>query len=203
MKIKNILAATVVAGALATTGILGAGAAQAATPLRAAAPAATLAELRDAHQLTLLELIDVVRYDVRESFPTSTLMLADGASPSGPTTDMYKVTDWRFVFNTNDPTSRIKSLQVNATLAGAIQPPTYYTAPWGGVASIPDWVGMSPELAYHILRTAGHGNAYQYVSLLKPLVANPQLQYHFSNIRGGCDGFAVNVNDGVVQPICG
>ena len=201
MKIRNLIAATLLAGGLATTGLVGSGAAQAATS--ATATVAALSQLRAADQLSLRQLLDVVGYEVRMSFPKATLMVAEGSSPSGPTTDMAEVTDWRLVYNTNDPASPVKSLEVRATLAGAIDAPTYHGSPWGGVVSIPDQVAMSPEEAYHLLRAAGYGYPFQYVSLVKPLVAQPRLQYHFSNIRGGCDGYSVTVEDGAVQPICG
>lgn len=201
MKIRKIVAAMLVAGGLATTGLVGAGAAQAATS--ATTTVASLSQLRAADQLSLRQLLDVVGFEVRITFPNATLMVAEGGSPTGPTTDIANVTDWRLVYNTNDAAARVKSLEIHATLAGQIDAPIYHTAPWGGVVSIPDQVAMSPEQAYRILRDAGHGSAFQYVSLVKPLVAQPRLQYHFSNIRGGCDGYSVNVDDGLVQPICG
>ncbi len=201
MKIRKIVAATVVAGALATSGIVGSAAAQAATATAVSVTARP--DVRAANELTLLQLLDVVRYEVRMRFPSATLMVAEGRSPSGPTTDMAKVTDWQLVYNTNDASTPVKSLQIHATLAGEIDAPVYHSVPWGGVVAIPDRVGMSPEIAYSLLRQAGHGNPYAYVSLVKPLIANPRLQYHFSQTQGGCDGYAVNVDDGYVQPICG
>lgn len=201
MKIRHIVAAMLVAGGLATTGLVGTGAAQAATS--ATATVASLSQFRAADQLSLLQLLDVVRYDVRATFPNARLMVAEGSSPNGPTTDIADVTDWRLIYNTYDSASRVKSLEVHATLAGEIDAPIYHTAPWGGVVAIPDQVGMSPEDAYRILREAGYGRPYQYVALVKPLVAQPRLQYHFSNIPGGCDGYSVSVDDGFVQPICG
>ena len=201
MKIRNIVAAMLVAGGLATTGLVGTGAAQAATS--ATATVASLSQLRAADQLSLRQLLDVVGFEVRLTFPNATLMVAEGSSPTGPTSDIADVTDWRLVYNTNDDAARVKSLEIHATLAGQIDAPVYHTSQWGGVVAIPDQVGMSPEQAYRILRDAGHGHPYQYVSLVKPLVAQPRLQYHFSNIPGGCDGYSVNVDDGYVQPICG
>lgn len=49
---------------------------------------------------------------------------------------MLDVTDWRLVYNTSGASSRIKSLQIHATLAGQIDVPVYSTAPWGGVVAI-------------------------------------------------------------------
>ncbi|MQY10207.1 hypothetical protein SRB5_03140 [Streptomyces sp. RB5] len=202
MKLRNSVAAVIIACGLAATGIAGAGAAQAVSP--AAAPTVSVRhEAKTADQLSLQQLLDVVADEVRDTFPNATLMVADGSSPSGKTQDMSQVTDWRLVYNTNDSTSRIKSLELHATLEGEIDQPIYHTSPWGGVLPITAEVGLTPEEAYTILQDAGHGDAYQYVALVKPLVAQPHLQYHFSNIRGGCDGYAVNVDDLAVNPICG
>jgi hypothetical protein len=200
MKLRSRLAAIVVACGLAAGGIVGAGAAQAVPP---AAAVSVRHEMRAADQLSLQQLLDAVADEVHYLFPQATLMVANGSSPSGKTKDMSQVTDWRLVYNTNDTASRIKSLEVHATLEGEIVGTIYHTSPWGGVLPITGEVGLTPEEAYAILQDAGHTGAYQYVALVKPLVARPHLQYHFSNIRGGCDGYAVNVDDFAVNPICG
>lgn len=90
--------------------------------------------MRDARQLTLQELLDAVRYEVHDLFPAATLMVAQGTSPSGSTKDMLNVTDWQLVYNTNDAASRIKSLQVHATLGsgGRTRPDT---PPFGVIAA--------------------------------------------------------------------
>ncbi|GHC70458.1 hypothetical protein [Streptomyces cinnamoneus] len=203
MKLKARLVAPVAACAFVATGMLGAGAAQAAVPVVpvAAGPAAHVAQ--GVAQLSLQQLTELVTLRVHLEYPNAKLMLADGSAPGGRTQDVSKVTDWRFVFNTADRQSAVKSVQVKATLNGEVGPLTTYRAPWGGVAAIDGPTYLSPAQAYDILKRAGHGDAYQYVSLVKPLVAKPHLQYHFSNIRGGCDGYAVNVDDQVVNPICG
>ncbi|MFK0289804.1 hypothetical protein ACIQU6_04825 [Streptomyces sp. NPDC090442] len=201
MKLRNGVAAVVVACGLAVTGIAGTGAAQATTPASAATPVSH--GVKTADQLSLQQLLDAAADEVHTTFPHATLMVADGSSPSGKTQDMSQVTDWRLVYNTNNSASRIKSLELHATLGGEIDQPIYHTSSWAGVMPITDQAGLTPDEAYSILQDAGHGAAYQYVSLVKPLVARPHLQFHFSNIRGGCDGYAVNVDDLAVNPICG
>ncbi|PNE36989.1 hypothetical protein [Streptomyces noursei] len=199
MKLGNSVAAVIVACGLAVTGIAGTGAAQAATPASASVGQGAKA----ADQLSLQQLLDAAADEVHMTFPKATLMVADGSSPSGKTQDMSQVTDWRLVYNTGDGTSRIKSIELHATLEGEIDQPIYHTSSWAGVMPINGQAGLTPDEAYGILQDAGLGDAYQYVSLVKPLVARPHLQYHFSNIRGGCDGYAVNVDDLAVNPICG
>jgi hypothetical protein len=200
MKLRNGVAVLVAVCGFSLTGVSGAGAAQAVTP-RAAVPAAAVNALRG-EQLTLQELLDRATHKVRGTYPNASLMLADGSSPTGPTRDMDEVTDWVLVYNTNDPGIPVKSLSLYTDLGGDISHVVPHNAPWGGVARIPDQIGLTPDLAYSILDYAGHGDAYEYVSLLKPLVANPHLQYHFSHHRAGCDGYAVNVDDYAVNPIC-
>lgn len=201
MKFRNGVAVLIAACGFSLTGISGAGAAQAVTP-PAAVRAVPFAALRADQQLTLQELLDRATHKVRGTYPNASLMLADGSSPTGPTRDMEKVTDWVLVYNTNDPSIPVKALKLFTDLEGDISAPELLNSPWGGVSRIPDQVGLSPELAYEILDYAGHGDAYEFVSLLKPLVANPHLQYHFSNRRGGCDGYAVFVDTYAVTPIC-
>jgi hypothetical protein len=201
MKLRNGVAVLIAACGLSLTGVSGASAAQVVTP-PAAVRADALGALRADQQLTLQELLDRATHKVRGTYPNASLMLADGSSPTGPTRDMDKVTDWVLVYNTNDPSIPVKSLTLYTDLEGDISHPVLHNAPWGGVARIPDQVGLSPDLAYEILEYAGHGDAYEFVSLLKPLVANPHLQYHFSHHRAGCDGYAVNVDDYAVNPIC-
>lgn len=200
MKLRRSVAVLVAACGLSVTGIAGAGAAQAVTP--SGGPVAIARALRGEEQLSLQQLLDLATHKVRGTYPNASLMLADGASPTGSTRNMEDVTDWRLVYNTNDASSQVKSLELYTTLEGEISHPVLHNQPWGGVVRIPDQVGLSPDLAYSILMAAGHDDPYQYVSLVKPLIANPHLQYHFSNIRGGCDGFAVNVDDFAVNPIC-
>jgi hypothetical protein len=198
MKLRHGVALLVAACGFSMTGIAGAGAAQAVAPPSAAAVSAH--DVRWA-QMPLQQLLDLATHKVKGTFPDATLMLADGSSPTGPTRDMDQVTDWRLIYNTNDG-GAVKSLELYTTLEGEISHPVFRNQPWGGVVSIPADIGISPDLAYSILQDAGHRDAYQYVSLVKPLIAHPHLQYHFSNIRGGCDGFAVNVDDFAVNPIC-
>jgi hypothetical protein len=203
MRLRIGFVSAAIACGLAVTGFAGASAARAVTPAPAHVHSAPAAPHQAVEQLTLQQLLDLTRVEVHDLFPSATLMLADGSSPSGPTRDMTQVTAWRLIYNTNDAASRIKSLEIHANLDGQLNQPIYHTLPWGGVEPIRHEIGLSPEQAYAILVRAGHDNAYQYVSLVKPLVFNPQLQYHFSNIRGGCDGFAVNVDGHAVNPICG
>jgi hypothetical protein len=201
MKLRNAVGAVVVAWGLAVTGTAGSGAAQAVTPASTAAAGSVRPGVKAAEP-SLQQLLDTATDEVRATFPNATLVLADGSSPNGPTQDMRQVTDWRLVYNTDDLASRTKRLEFHAALQGEIGQPIDYTGPWEGVLPISDWIGMTPEEAYSVLRDAGHGGAYQYISLLKPLAPLMHLQYHFSNVRGGCDGYAVNVDDFVVRPIC-
>ncbi|WP_143765126.1 hypothetical protein [Catenulispora acidiphila] len=199
MKLRRSVAVLVAACGFSLASIAGA-AAQVATP--STTPVALSHVLRGEEQLSLQQLLDIASHKVRGTYPNATLMLADGASPTGSTRNMDEVTDWRLIYNTNDAGSPVKSLELYATLEGEISHPVLRDQPWGGTVSIPNQVGISPDLAYSILMDAGHNDPYQYVSLVKPLIANPHLQYHFSNIRGGCDGYAVNVDDYAVNPIC-
>ena len=199
MRLRNGAAAVAVTCGLAVTGIAGAGAAQAVTPTTAAVKSAPH---KSVQQMSLQQMLDVVRHQVQSSYPAATLMVAAGDSPSGKTKDMSKVTDWQLVYNTNDSSSEIQSVEVHATLQGDIGKQIPHTQPWGGVMAVRDEIGMTPEKAYSILQSAGYHDAYQYVSVVKPLVADARLQYHFSNTPGGCDGYAVNVDNRAVNPIC-
>ncbi|MFE4590543.1 hypothetical protein [Streptomyces laurentii] len=199
MRLRISVAAVVAACGLAAGGIAGAGPAQAVTP---AAPVSLRHQEKYADQLCLWQLIDLVTAQVHETYPDATLMLADGSSPSGPTTDMSKVTDWVLIYNTNTPGSSVQALEIHATLEGEIDEPVPHTVPWGGTLPITERVSLSPAKAYAVLKEAGHGDAYEFVSLLRPLVPQSHLQYHFSHTRGGCDGYAVNVDDLAVSPIC-
>lgn len=180
----------------------GLSAAQAAEPLGVSSPAG--AQTRAATQLTLAELTDAVLAQVKAQYPTvTTLMLASGESPSGPTTDMAQVTQWEFVVN-NSVAGPVGSVDVQADLDGTVSGITPHAQRWGGVLAIGLPITMEPAEAYAILVAAGHPEPYQYVSLVKPLVADPHVQYHFSTTRGGSQGFSVNTDvPHTVAPILG
>ncbi|MFF1768015.1 hypothetical protein, partial [Streptomyces sp. NPDC058249] len=148
----------------------------------------------------LSQLLEKATAPVKAEYPKADLMLAEGEAPGGPTSKMADVTDWRFVFNTNADQPRAKkSVEISGNLDGAVGRMKGNATPWAGVMPISTQKLMSPSDAYNVLKT---DQAYQYVSLVKPLNADPHLQYHFSKTRGGCDGFAVNTDDGSVNPIC-
>ena len=157
-----------------------------------------------ANQLTLSQLTDKVLEHVQAAYPTvSTLMLASGESPSGPTTDMAKVTRWDFVLN-NSVAGPIGSVEVAADLDGTVSGITPHAQRWGGVLPISLPITLQPAEAYAILAGAGHADAFQFVSLVKPLVPDARTQYHFSNVRGGSQGWAVDMNKPhEVRPILG
>ncbi|KJY41734.1 hypothetical protein VR41_11310 [Streptomyces sp. NRRL B-1568] len=198
MNLKNSVACALAACCLTAFGVTGmaGGTAQAAAFTAGHDGNATA-------QLSLQQLTDKVSARIKHDYPNAKLMLADGSSPSGPTKDMSKVTAWRFVFNTPDGPSGVKSVEVPADLSGKIGGIVKHPSPWGGVYAIDKRTPLTPAEAYDILRRAGHDQAYQYVSLVKPLVFKAHLQYHFSGKRGGCNGYAVNVDDHAVNPICG
>ncbi|MGW1073671.1 hypothetical protein [Streptomyces sp. NPDC002537] len=201
MKLGKRFVAPVAVCALAATGVIGAGAAQAAPQAPHPVTASAQRTVRVVDELSLDQLTELVTDRVRLEYPGAKLMLADGSSPTGPTRDMSRVTDWRFVFNTGQ--SAVRSVEITAKLDGEIGSLVTHRSPWGGVMVIDEPVDLTPAEAYDILRDAGHGQAFQYVSLVKPLVFKPHLQYHFSGIRGGCDGYAVNVDNHAVNRICG
>ncbi|WP_052070251.1 hypothetical protein [Streptacidiphilus albus] len=157
-----------------------------------------------ADQLTLAQLTDKVLEHVQAEYPTvTTLMLASGESPSGPTTDMAKVTRWDFVLN-NSVAGAIGSVEVAADLDGTVSGIRTNAQRWGGVLPIDLPITLQPAEAYDILAGAGHAEAFQFVSLVKPLVPDARTQYHFSNVRGGSQGWAVDMNrPHEVRPILG
>ncbi|MFI1801232.1 hypothetical protein ACH427_28345 [Streptomyces sp. NPDC020379] len=151
-------------------------------------------------ELSLLDLIGRATNRVRESDPQAVLMVAAGDSPSGPTRDMAEVTHWRFVFNNRDNSSA----EISGDLDGTLGPVTEHKSRWVGALPVDEEITMTPAQAYDRLVDAGHGDAFRYVSLVKPMGTPPwHLQYHFSNHPGGCDGYAVFVGSGGVSPICG
>ena len=157
-----------------------------------------------AAQLTLAQLTDEVLEHVQAEYPTVTqLMLASGESPSGPTTDMAKVTHWDFVIN-NSVAGAVGSVEVAADLNGTVGGIRTHAQRWGGVLPINLPITLQPAEAYDILAGAGHAEAFQFVSLVKPLVPDARTQYHFSNVRGGSQGWAVDMNPPhEVRPILG
>lgn len=203
MRIRKTLGCTVAALGLAVLG-------GALSPAQAATghPATTLGGTRQAAhraaQLTLAQLTDVVLEHVQAEYPTvSTLMLASGESPSGPTTDMARVTRWDFVLN-NSVAGPIGSVEVAADLDGAVSGIRTHAQRWGGVLPITLPITLQPAEAYDILAGAGHADAFRFVSLVKPLVPDARTQYHFSNMRGGSQGWAVDMNPPhKVRPILG
>ena len=202
MRARSRIAVAIAAAGLMVLGTGGMTAAQAVARPGVSAPSGL--EGTRAVQLTLSQLTREVLDRVREDYPTvTTLMLASGESPSGPTRDMSDVTQWEFVLN-NSEQGAVGSVDVKADLDGAIFSVTTHAQRWGGVQPIALPVAMDPAEAYAILVEAGHTDAYQFVSLVKPLVANAHLQYHFSNIRGGSIGYAVNTDEPhTVSPILG
>ncbi|MFF1630316.1 hypothetical protein [Streptomyces sp. NPDC058272] len=215
MKMRRSFAAVVVSSTIAVIGSAGAGAAFASpAPAHSADPSAHSADPSahsadpSAHSADpstptatdLSQLLEKATAPVKAEYPKADLMLAEGEAPGGPTSKMADVTDWRFVFNTNADQPRAKkSVEISGNLDGAVGRMKGNATPWAGVMPISTQKLMSPSDAYNVLKT---DQAYQYVSLVKPLNADPHLQYHFSKTRGGCDGFAVNTDDGSVNPIC-
>ncbi|MGW2369376.1 hypothetical protein ACWCZ5_27810 [Streptomyces sp. NPDC001667] len=150
--------------------------------------------------LSLLDLVGRATDRVRESDPQAVLLVAAGDSPSGPTRDMAKVTHWRFIFNNRDNSSA----EISGDLDGSLGPVIRHDSRWVGALPVDEEITMTPAQAYDRLEDAGHGEAFRYVSLVKPMGTPPwHLQYHFSNHPGGCDGYAVFVGSGEVSPICG
>ncbi|GAA2717065.1 MULTISPECIES: hypothetical protein [Streptomyces] len=151
-------------------------------------------------QLSLPQLIERATAKVRSMYPQAMLMVAEGDAPDGPTRDMAKVSHWRFVLNNRDNSSA----EISGNLDGTLGPVLRHGSRWIGVLAIDEPLTMTPAAAYERLAAAGHGTAYRYVSLVKPLGTPPwRLQYHFSGHPGGCDGYAVFVASGGVAPICG
>ena len=202
MTIRMSLGCTVAALTLAALGGSGLSTAQAAVPSRTASPVGS--QTVAAQRLTLPLLAQEVLERVRTEYPTvTTLMLASGESPSGPTRDMAQVSSWEFVVN-NSAQGPIGSVDVRADLDGSISAITPHAQRWGGVLPISLPITMDPAEAYRILVAAGHDDPFQYVSLVKPLVADPHEQYHFSDRLGSGDGWAVNVDEPhTVSPILG
>ena len=202
MTIRMRLGCTVAALTLAALGGGSLSAAQAAVPQGASSPVRSLTA--PAHRLTLQTLTRVVLERVRAEYPTvTTLMLASGESPSGPTRDMAQVSKWEFVVNNSQP-GPVGSVDVKADLDGSISAVTPHAQRWGGVLPLDPPVPLSPAEAYRILVAAGHDQPFQFVSLVKPLVAHPHTQYHFSDRLGGSEGWAVNVyHPHTVSPILG
>jgi hypothetical protein len=202
VRVRNGLACVIAAASLAVLGTGGMTAAQAA--VRSGTSSPSHAEATRAAQLTLEQLTSEVMARVHSEYPTvTTLMLASGESPSGPTTTMTDVTQWEYVIN-NSTQGAIGSVDVKADLDGTIASVTTHAQRWGGVQPIALPVTMDPTEAYAILVEAGDGGPYQFVSLVKPLIANAHVQYHFSNMRGGSEGWAVNTDEPhTVSPILG
>ncbi|MFI2458289.1 hypothetical protein [Streptomyces sp. NPDC019539] len=165
-------------------------------------PHLSTVENRATNQITLQELLDRVSVVVHNSFPKAELLVASGESPSGPTRDMSHVTDWRFIYSTGADLG-IKTVEVRATLSGQISRPINYKASWRGALPFRGSISLTPTDAYNILQEMGHREAYKYVALVTPLVGEQRRQYHFNRqIEGGCDGYAVGIDDHIAGPIC-
>ncbi|GAA3078512.1 hypothetical protein GCM10020000_75070 [Streptomyces olivoverticillatus] len=149
MNLKNSVACALAACCLTAFGVTGmaGGTAQAAAFTAGHDGNATA-------QLSLQQLTDKVSARIKHDYPNAKLMLADGSSPSGPTKDMSKVTAWRFVFNTPDGPSGVKSVEVPADLSGKIGGIVKHPSPWGGVYAIDKRTPLTPAEAYDILRRA-------------------------------------------------
>ncbi|MEV4442279.1 hypothetical protein AB0K09_25385 [Streptomyces sp. NPDC049577] len=155
---------------------------------------------RTGARLSLAELTERATAKVRPDHPQAVLMVAEGDAPAGPTRDMSRVSHWRFVFNDRGNSSA----EVSGDLDGTLGPVRVHGSRWVGALPIEEKVTMTPAEAYARLTAAGHGDAFRYVSLVKPMGTPPwRLQYHFSHHPGGCDGYAVFVTDGGTAPICG
>ncbi|MFF3748667.1 hypothetical protein [Streptomyces kronopolitis] len=195
MKINRIIAFSI--PGLLLAGING-GSVQAATlPVSSVEAATTQQAAAD----DLAKMIRIVTRKVNEGHPTGTqFMLAQGTAPTGPTTDMSEFTQWYFVFNTDDS----HTIEVQASIDGEVRSISERPGHWGGVMPIGVSPKMSMQDAYALIQAAGYAKGFQFVSLVKPLIAEPHLQYHFENeFAGSGRGYAVNIDSGTVSPIFG
>lgn len=115
--------------------------------------------------LDFLGLTNIAVRLVREKFPAAELYEGDGTSPSGPTTDVAKINEWRYVFRAGDGGTAI----IKTVSWGEFGPIEYIDQPWVEDVVIPWPVDMDITAADALLKKAGFTGPYGAVTLRWPL----------------------------------
>lgn len=116
-------------------------------------------------QLSFLGLTNIAVNLVREKYPDAELYEADGVSPSGATTDVQKVNQWKFVFRLPNNSTAI----IETETWGTFKPIQFIPQPWLEDVVI-DWpIHMDITEAAKLLKDAGYTGEYAAVTLRQPL----------------------------------
>ncbi|MEU2789993.1 hypothetical protein [Streptomyces sp. NPDC007100] len=145
-------------------------------------------------------------HKVRAVYPGARLVTAYGHAPTGPTTNMAKVTRWRFIYEVpprgNGRAKPVLGAYVDAVLGGAVGRPQPGRGAWLDNAPIRG-PRLAPARAYEHVKNVGHrGHGFQFVELGNPLHPQLKQRWIFSNRRGVCDSYSVNDADGRVHNLC-
>lgn len=143
--------------------------------------------------LSFLGMANIAVRLVTQRYPGAQLYEGDGISPSGPTTDVKNVNQWRFVFRTQDGGTAI----IKNRTWGEFGPIEYIPQPWLEDVVIPWPIKMDITEADRLLKQAGYTNPYGAVTLRWPLYPGIEEPYYIFGFPGGSYVF-VGVYDGQV-----
>ncbi|MGI5341423.1 hypothetical protein ACQEVS_30475 [Streptomyces sp. CA-181903] len=143
-------------------------------------------------ELNFLGLANTAVRLVREKFPEAELLEGDGVSPDGPTDDVRKVNQWRFVFRAEEGTVIIKS-----RTWGEFDQPELIPQPWLQDRVIPWPVPMDITAADKKLKESGYTGRYRTVTLRWPLFPGMNQPYYIFGTELG--HYFVGVYDGKVK----
>ena len=101
--------------------------------------------------LSFLGMANIAVRLVNQKYPNSQLLEGDGLSPSGPTTNVQNVNQWRFVFRTQDGGTAM----IRSRAWGEFYPVEYYSSPWLEDIVIPWPIKMDIVQADKLLKQAG------------------------------------------------
>ena len=131
--------------------------------------------------LNFLGLTNIAVRLVQEKFPGAQFYEADGTSPTGPTTNVASINQWRYVFRTADGgTAFIKNVDWGDF--GAID---YVDQPWLEDVVIPWPIEMDITAADALLKKAGYTSAYGAVTLRWPLGPQKGEPYYIFSLTTG------------------
>jgi hypothetical protein len=143
--------------------------------------------------LSFLGMANIAVRLVNQKYPGSKLYEGDGVSPTGLTTDVKNVSQWRFVFLTADGGTAI----IRTRTWGEFYPVEYIPQPWLEDIVIPWPVKMDIVEADKLLKQAGYTQPYGAVTLRWPLYPGNEQPFYIFGMSGGMFVF-VGTYDGSV-----
>jgi hypothetical protein len=142
------------------------------------------------------ELVDAASKLVKEKYPLASFLEADGVSPNGPTSEMKDVSNWRFVFVTEDYGTAF----VTSGGQNSFGPVRYTGEPWVDDRPVPWPIKMEPDEALGLVRNAGYTTPFIGVSLRWPLFPGITQPHYIFEMSDADDSYVfVGVNDRSVQ----